>query len=82
MAKKLKTADDLVALLNAELRKHEFCEGVTVSEIVRVTDDRLNFTWTALARHGAGIPEYGDCSRFFLAALQLFQQRYDLMPDE
>jgi len=26
MAKKLKTAEELVALLKAELRKHEFCE--------------------------------------------------------
>jgi hypothetical protein len=82
MAKKLMTAEELVALLNAELRKHEFCEGVTVTEVVRVNDDRLNFTWTALIRQGSGIPDFGDCTRFFHAALQLFQQQYDLVPDE
>ena len=48
MAKRLKTAEELIALLNAELRKHESCEGVSVTEIVRVMDERLQFTWTAL----------------------------------
>jgi hypothetical protein len=52
-------------LLNAELRKHEFCEGVSVTEIVPVKDERLHFTWTALIQHGARLPQYEDCSRFF-----------------
>jgi hypothetical protein len=82
MAKKQKRADELIALLNAELRKHKFCQGISVNEIVRVKDERLHFTWTALIREAAGTPEHGDCSRFFLAALQLLQQAYDLRPDE
>jgi hypothetical protein len=82
MAKRLKTAAELIALLNAELRKHEFCEGVSVTEIVRVMDERLHFTWTALIQHGARIPQYGDCSRFLLGALKIFQKQYDLRPYE
>ena len=82
MAKRLKTAEELIALLNAELRKHESCEGVSVTEIVRVMDERLHFTWTALIQHGARIPQYGDCSRFLLGVLKLFQKQYDLRPYE
>jgi hypothetical protein len=82
MAKTLKTPEELITLLNAELRKHEFCEGVSVTEIVPVKDERLHFTWTALIQHGARLPQYEDCSRFFLAALHLFQQHFDLRRDD
>jgi hypothetical protein len=82
MAKTLKTPEELITLLNAELRKHEFCEGVSVTEIVPVKDEWLHFTWTALIQHGARLPQYEDCSRFFLAALHLFQQHFDLRRDD
>ena len=81
MSKPMKTAAELVALLNAELRKQDACAGVSV-EAVTPADERVAYTWTATAlrRSGGAVP--GQCSRFFVAAVRLLQQQYDLAPEE
>jgi len=57
------TAAELVALLNAEIRKQDACTGVSVEGITPVADERVA---TALRRSGGPVP--GQCSRFFLVA--------------
>ena len=78
MPKTLKTAPELANLLTAELRKHKICEGVVVNEVTPVNEERLDFTWTATIVRKSSEPVLGDCSGIFLAALRLFQQKYDL----
>jgi hypothetical protein len=46
MTTPLKTAAELVALLNAELRKQDACIGVSVDGITPVADERVAYTWT------------------------------------
>jgi hypothetical protein len=82
MSKPMKTAAELVALLNAELRKQDACSGVSVDGITRLAEERVPYTWTATAVRRSGGPIPGQCSRFFLAAVRLLQQRYDLLPEE
>jgi hypothetical protein len=82
MSKRLKTAAELVALLNAELRKQDACTGVSVDAITPLSDEKVAYTWTATAIRRSGGPVPGQCSRFFLAALRLLQQHYDLAPEE
>ena len=78
MSKSLKTAAQLVALLNAELGKQDACVGVSVDGITPVTDERVDYTWTATVLRR--VP--GQCSRFFVAAVRLLQQQYDLASEE
>ena len=82
MSKPLKTAAELVALLNAELRKQDVCTGVSVDGITPVADERVAYTWTAAVLRGSAGPVPGQCSRFFVAAVRLLQQQYDLAPEE
>jgi hypothetical protein len=82
MSKPLKTAAELVALLNAELRKRDACIGVSVEGVTPVTDEKVAYTWTASPLRHSGGPVPGQCSRFFVAAVRLLQQRYDLVSDE
>jgi hypothetical protein len=82
MSKPLKTAAELVALLNAELRKQDACTGVSVDGITPVSDKRVAYTWTATVLRRSGGPVPGQCSRFFLAAVRLLQQQYDLASEE
>jgi hypothetical protein len=82
MSKRMKTAAERVALLNAELRKQDACTGVTVDGITRVGDKRVPYTWTATVSHHLAGPVPGQCSRVFVATLRLFQQQYDLAPEE
>ena len=82
MSKPMKTAAELVALLNAELRKQDACAGVSVEAVTSVADERVAHTWTASALHRSGGPIPGQCSRFFVAAVRLLQQQYDLAPEE
>ena len=78
----MKTAAELVALLNAELRKQDACTGVSVDGITPLANEKVAYSWTAtiLRRSGGSVP--GQCSRFFLAAVRLLQQHYDLAPEE
>jgi hypothetical protein len=82
MSKRLKTAAELVALLNAELRKQAACTGVSVDAITPVSDEKVAYTWTATVLRRSGAPVPGQCSRFFVAAVRLLQQQYDLAPEE
>lgn len=82
MAKRLKTAAELTALLNAELRKHDACVGVSVDGIAPVGDERVDHTWTATVLRKSAAPASGQCSRIFLAAVRVLQQQYDLAPEE
>jgi hypothetical protein len=81
MSKRLKTAE-LIALLNAELRKQDACTGVSVDAVTPVSDAKVAYTWTATILRLSGGPVPGQCSRFFVATLRLLQQRYDLLPEE
>ena len=78
----MKTAAELVALLNAGLRKQDACTGVSVDGITPLANEKVAYSWTAtiLRRSGGSVP--GQCSRFFLAAVRLLQQQYDLAPEE
>jgi hypothetical protein len=80
--KRLKTAAELIALLNAELRKQDACTGVSVDGITPVADERVTWTWTATVLRRSGGPVPGQCTRFFVAAVRLLQQKYDLAPEE
>jgi hypothetical protein len=82
MSKPLKTAVQLVALLNAELGKHDACRGVSVEGVTPVTDERVDYTWTVTVFRRSGGPVPGQCSRFFVAAVHLLQQQYDLASEE
>jgi hypothetical protein len=82
MSKPLKTAVQLVALLNAELGKQDACIGVSVEGVMPVTDERVDYTWTATIFRRSGGPVAGQCSRFFVAAVHLLQQQYDLASEE
>jgi hypothetical protein len=82
MSKGLKTAAELVALLNAELRKQDACTGVSVDAITPVSDEKVAYTWTATVLRRSGGPVPGQCSRFFIAAVRLLQRQYDLAPEE
>jgi hypothetical protein len=82
MSKRLKTAAELGALLNAELRKQDACTGVSVDAINPLSEEKVSHTWTATIFRRSGGPVPGQCSRFFLAAVRLLQQQYDLAPEE
>ena len=82
MSKRLKTAAELVALLNAELRKHDALTGVSVDGISPVADDTVDHTWTASVLRKSAGPVPGQCSRIFLAAVRVLQQQYDLASEE
>jgi hypothetical protein len=49
MSKPLKPAAELVALLDAELRKQDACTGVSVEGVTPVADEKVAYTWTATA---------------------------------
>jgi hypothetical protein len=82
MSKRLKTAAELVALLNAELRKQDACKGVSGDGVSPVAGEKVAYTWTATALRRSGGPVPGQRSRFFVAAVRLLQQRYDLRPED
>ena len=75
MTKTLKSAAELVALLNAELRKHDICENVTVVGVTPIEVNPISYNWTATVIRGSG-------TQIFLAALDLLQQKYDLRTED
>jgi hypothetical protein len=82
MSKPLKTAAQLIALLNAELGKQDACRGVSVDGITPGTDERVDYTWTATVLRRSSGRVSGQCSRFFVTAVRLLQQQYDLATEE
>ena len=71
MSKPMKTAAELVALLDAELRNQDACTGVSMEAITPIADERVAYTWIATARRSGG-PVPGQCSRFFIARCACF----------
>jgi hypothetical protein len=76
MAKHLKTEAELIALLNAALRRTDVCDGVTVAAIHQVEDKTAN--WDADALRGSGVPVLPDCRRVFVAAKDHLRKEYNL----
>ena len=77
MAKPKRTGAELIALLNAALRRTDVCDSVTVAAIYQVEDNIAN--WDADALRGSGVPVRPDCKRVFIAAKCDLRQEYDLL---
>ena len=80
MAKRTRTQAELIALLNAALRRTDVCDGVTVAAIHQVEDKTAN--WDADALHGSDVSVRPDCRRVFIAAKHDLRKMYDLRVDE
>ena len=76
MAKPTRTQAELIALLNAALRRTDVCDGVTVAAIHQVEDKTAN--WDADALRGSGVPVLPDCKRVFRDAKHGLRKMYDL----
>ena len=68
MAKPKRTEAELIALLNAALRRADVCDSVTVAAIYQVEDKTAN--WDADALRRSGVPR--------AARLQARLQRYEI----
>jgi len=75
MAKATRTEAELIALLNAALRRTDACDNVTVAAIHQVEDKAAN--WDADALRGASVASR-DCRRVFIAAKADLRKMYDL----
>jgi hypothetical protein len=75
MAKATRTEAELIALLNAALRRTDACDGVTVAAIHQVENKAAN--WDADALCGASAVSR-DCRRVFIAAKAELREMYDL----
>ena len=82
MSKPMKTAAELVALLNAELRKQDACTGVSVDGLHRLQTKGSPAPGQLPPSAVRVGPVPGQCSRFFVAASSLLQPRYDLASEE
>lgn len=78
MAKTFKTAAELEAMINAELRTHDVCENIRVRGITRLTDERLDYNWEPHTITGSGTEVVVECKRVLNDVLQKLQQKYDL----
>jgi len=76
MAKATRTEAELIALLNAALRRTDACDGVIVAAIHQVDDKTAN--WDADALRGASAVSR-DCKRVFVAAKADLRKMYDLL---
>ena len=79
MAKSTRTEAELIAFLNAALRRTDVCDSVTVAAIYQVDDKTAN--WDADALRGSGVPVLPDCKRVFIAAKNDLRRMYDLRVD-
>lgn len=77
MAKPKRTEAELIALLNAALRRTDVCDSVNVAAICQVEDKTAN--WDADALRGSGVAVRPDCKRVFIAAKYYLRQKYDLL---
>jgi hypothetical protein len=82
MSKTLKTESELIQLLNAELRRHDVCDGVTVTGIDRVDDSEIGANWDATYLRGSGTAVLPDCKRLFIGIKQSLRRQYDLFTDD
>jgi hypothetical protein len=72
VSKPLKKAAELISLLNAELRKHDACAGMTVDGISPVVDDRVDYTWGAHTEGGRCQPRTAIAAGALVKMLVLF----------
>ena len=79
MAKRTRTEAELIALLNAALRRTDVCDGVTCAAIYQVEDKTAN--WDADALCGSGVHVLPDCKRVFIESKFNLRQMYDLQTD-
>jgi hypothetical protein len=82
MPKRLKTAAELAALINAELSKHQFCKDTGVEGVELIVDERVDHNWTCKFLRRSGNPPSPDCQQILAAVVRELQQRYDLAPEE
>jgi hypothetical protein len=82
MAKPLKSAAQLTALINAELSKHAVCSHTGAEGIEPIADRRIPHNWTCkfLRRSGGGPSP--DCQQVLAVIGHELQQKYELAPEE
>jgi hypothetical protein len=81
MAKALKMAVELTALINAELSKHQVCAYTGVEGIRPIADDRIDHNWTCKFLRRAA-PLSPDCQQILATVVHELQQKYDLVAEE
>jgi hypothetical protein len=77
MAKELKTAAELDAMLNAELRKHAVCDHIQAF-VRRAPIDTADANWELGILRGSGTPPTPDCWLIANAAVLRLRRDYDL----
>jgi hypothetical protein len=82
MAKALKTAAELTALINAELSKHAVCKYTSAEGIRPIADDRITHNWTCKFLLRSGSAPSPDCQQVLATVVHELQQKYDLAPEE
>jgi hypothetical protein len=80
MSKPTRTQAELIALLNAALRRTDVCDGVTVTAIHQVEDKTAN--WDSDAPRGVDVAVPPDCKRVFIDARKGLRRRYDLRAND
>jgi hypothetical protein len=81
MAKTLKSAAQLTALINAELSKHAVCSHTGAEGIEPIADTRIPHNWTCKYLRGSSAPS-PDCQQVLATVVHELQQKYDLAPEE
>jgi hypothetical protein len=82
MARALKTAAELTALIDAELSKHEVCIHTSVEGIRPIADDRIDHNWTCKFLRRSGTPPSPACQQMLATVVRELQQKYDLAAEE
>jgi hypothetical protein len=82
MAKALKTAAELTALINAELSKHEVCIHTSVEGISPIADERIDHNWSCKFLRRSGTPPSPECQQMLATVVRELQQKYDLGAEE
>lgn len=79
-----KTDAELVALLNAELRKHKVCNDVHAKSVYHLpdSDGPHGANWDSNILQGSGTMVLPDCMQVFDAAKFELQRKYHLLTDE
>jgi hypothetical protein len=82
MAKSLKTAAELTALINAELSKHQVCKFTSAEGISPIADDRIDHNWTCKFLRRSGTPPSPECQQMLATVVHALQEKYDLAAEE
>jgi hypothetical protein len=81
MRKRFKTRAELIALINAALRRSDVCDSVSCNSIYRVHNDVANWDSDALSAPN-GRPVSPDCIRIFVAVKNHLQRSYNVNDPE